>query len=195
MKDFVAVGSLLPSKNGRITEPELNYSKSVSFNFQGNIIQLIPVWSLWVIFTVRKKHCKKKMKFSLEDVFSKWEQKQSPRDVPRKGVLKICSKFTGEDPCGSAVPVKLLCKFIEITLLHGCSPVNLLHIFRTAFLKAWFPPRRWAPLPTFVAGDKFGGNYHRWWLGRSISKSFDIQRPSSSPNQMSFLLCQKRRKD
>ena len=108
MKDFVAVGSLLPSKNGRITEPELNYSKSVSFNFQGNIIQLIPVWSLWVIFTVRKKHCKKKMKFSLEDVFSKWEQKQSPRDVPRKGVLKICSKFTGEDPCGSAVPVKLL---------------------------------------------------------------------------------------
>ena len=26
---------------------------------------------------------------------------------------------------------KLLCNFIEITLRHGCSPVNLLHIFRT----------------------------------------------------------------
>ena len=26
-------------------------------------------------------------------------------------------------------------KFIEITLRHGCSPVNLHHIFRTAFLK------------------------------------------------------------
>ena len=26
-------------------------------------------------------------------------------------------------------------KFIEITLQHGCSPVNLLHIFRTAFSK------------------------------------------------------------
>ena len=25
--------------------------------------------------------------------------------------------------------------FIEITLRHGCSPVNLLHIFRTAFVK------------------------------------------------------------
>ena len=25
--------------------------------------------------------------------------------------------------------------FIEITLLHGCSPVNLLHIFRTTFPK------------------------------------------------------------
>ena len=27
----------------------------------------------------------------------------------------------------------LLCNFIEITLRHGCSPVNLLHIFRTPF--------------------------------------------------------------
>ena len=31
--------------------------------------------------------------------------------------------------------VALLCNFIEITLRHGCSPVNLLHIFRTAFTK------------------------------------------------------------
>ena len=29
----------------------------------------------------------------------------------------------------------LLCNFIEITLRHGCSPVNLLHIFRTPFSK------------------------------------------------------------
>ena len=39
-----------------------------------------------------------------------------------KGVLKISSKFTGEYPCRSA-------------LRHGCSPVNLLHVFRTSFLK------------------------------------------------------------
>ena len=31
--------------------------------------------------------------------------------------------------------IKLLCNFIEITLRHGCSPVNLLHISRTPFLK------------------------------------------------------------
>ena len=31
--------------------------------------------------------------------------------------------------------VKLLCNFIEITLRHGCSPVNLLQIFRTPFRK------------------------------------------------------------
>ena len=29
----------------------------------------------------------------------------------------------------------LLCNFIEITLRHGCSPVNLLHIFRRPFYK------------------------------------------------------------
>ena len=42
-----------------------------------------------------------------------------------KGVLKICSKFTGEHPCRSAISIKL----------QRCSPVNLLHIFRTPFPK------------------------------------------------------------
>ena len=50
-----------------------------------------------------------------------------------KGILKICSKFTGEYPCQSAISIKLLCNFIEITHRHGCSPINLLHIFRTPF--------------------------------------------------------------
>ena len=52
-----------------------------------------------------------------------------------KVVLKVCSKCTGEHPCRSAISIKLLCNFIEITFRHGCSPVNLLHIFRTPFLK------------------------------------------------------------
>ena len=50
-------------------------------------------------------------------------------------LLKICSKFTGEHLCQSAISIKLLCNFIEIALRHGCSPVKLLHIFRTPFLK------------------------------------------------------------
>ena len=29
----------------------------------------------------------------------------------------------------------VLCNFIEIVLLHECSPVNLLHLFRTPFFK------------------------------------------------------------
>ena len=52
-----------------------------------------------------------------------------------KGVLKICSKFTGEHPCRSAMSIKLQSKLIEITLRHGCSPKNLQHIFKTLFLK------------------------------------------------------------
>ena len=43
----------------------------------------------------------------------------------------MCSKFTGEHPCRRAISIKL--HFIEIILLHGCSPVNLLYIFRILF--------------------------------------------------------------
>ena len=50
-----------------------------------------------------------------------------------KGVLKICSKSTAEHPCRSVISIKLLCNVIEITLQHGCSPVNLLHIFSFVF--------------------------------------------------------------
>ena len=49
--------------------------------------------------------------------------------------LKICSKFSGEHPRRSAISIKLQSNFIEIALLHGCSPVHLLHIFRTPFPK------------------------------------------------------------
>ena len=41
----------------------------------------------------------------------------------------------GGHPCQSVFSIKLLCKFIEITLRHGFSPINLLHISRTPFLK------------------------------------------------------------
>ena len=50
-----------------------------------------------------------------------------------KGVLKICSKFTGEHPCRSVNSIKFQSNFIEIALRYGCSPVNLLQIFRTPF--------------------------------------------------------------
>ena len=52
-----------------------------------------------------------------------------------KGALEICSKFTGEHPCRSAISIKMLWIFIEITLRHVCYTINLLHIFRTPFLK------------------------------------------------------------
>ena len=59
-----------------------------------------------------------------------------PELFPGKdGVLKICSKFTGEHPCQSTISIKLIYNFIEITIRQECSPVNLLHISRTSFLK------------------------------------------------------------
>ena len=57
------------------------------------------------------------------------------RSYSGKGVLKICSNFTGEHQCQSEISIKLPRNFIEITLRDGCSPVNLLHIFRTLFSK------------------------------------------------------------
>ena len=53
-----------------------------------------------------------------------------PEEFLGKGVLKICSKFTGDQLYGSEILIKLL------TLRHECSPVNLLHIFRTPLLKS-----------------------------------------------------------
>ena len=47
------------------------------------------------------------------------KQKQPSTGALTKSVMKICSKFTGEHPCR-----------------HGCSPVNLLHIFITLFVRA-----------------------------------------------------------
>ena len=53
----------------------------------------------------------------------------------QKDVLSIYSKFTGVHQCRNVISIKLWSNFIEITLLHVYSPVNLLHIFRTTFYK------------------------------------------------------------
>ena len=58
-----------------------------------------------------------------------------PEVLLEKGALKICSKFPGEHPCWSVIWIKMQINFIEITFRHGCSPVNLVHIFRATFSK------------------------------------------------------------
>ena len=82
-----------------------------------------------------------KLFLALQDIWEKVMKQQHPyrsrsshpEVFLRKGVLKICSKFTGEPPYRSAISIKLQSNFIEIALRHGYSPVNLLHIFRTLF--------------------------------------------------------------
>ena len=67
------------------------------------------------------------------------QTRSSPPEVFfRKGFLKIWSKFTGEHPYRSVISIKLQSNFIETTLRHGCSSLNLLHIFRTPFYKSTY---------------------------------------------------------
>ena len=60
--------------------------------------------------------------------------RSSPSEVfSEKYALKICSKLAGKHTCRNVISIKLQSNFIEITLRHGCSPVNLLSIFRTPY--------------------------------------------------------------
>ena len=47
--------------------------------------------------------------------------------------LQLYSKYTGEQPCGNVISVKLVCNFTETALPHGCFPVYLLYISKTYF--------------------------------------------------------------
>ena len=77
--------------------------------------------TVWKRFSGASEPCQT----SKMELFAKIVCRSSPPEVfLRKSVLKICSKFTGEHPCRSV-----------ITLRHGCSPANLLHVLRTPFLK------------------------------------------------------------
>ena len=44
----------------------------------------------------------------------------SPEVFLEKGVPKVCSKFTGKQPCRSVISIKLQDNFNEITHRHGC---------------------------------------------------------------------------
>ena len=66
-------------------------------------------------------------------IFLQSVRSRHPEVFFEKGVLKICSKFTGEHPCRSVISIKLQSNLTETILRHGCSPVNLLHIFRIPF--------------------------------------------------------------
>ena len=103
---------------------------------------------MWFLYTKRKKELITTDQVSNPPILSKYlkgacflkafcqnnnVQKQPPRGVLKKRCSDICSKFTGEVPCPSVISIKLQSNFIEIKLRHGCSPVNLLHIFRISF--------------------------------------------------------------
>ena len=54
-----------------------------------------------------------------------------PEMFLRKGVLKICSKYTGEHPYRSAISIKLPWKLVPLkySILHRCSIAFIIHNF------------------------------------------------------------------
>ena len=60
-----------------------------------------------------------------------------------KGVLKICSKLTGEHRCQSAISIKLLCNFIEIALWHGSFSCKFAAYFQNAYCFWLFNMWKW----------------------------------------------------
>ena len=69
-------------------------------------------------------------------VFS-FHRSSHPEVFAEKGVLKICSKITGEHPCRSVISIKLQSNVAKQSKCKATlsKSVNLLHIFRTLFTK------------------------------------------------------------
>ena len=95
------------------------------FSSQQSYINNIRLSSIRLIRSLFETHFRC-LTFRALTVFKK--SRSSPPEVSlRKGILKICNKFTAEHQCRSVISINLL---IEIALRPGYSPVNLLHIFR-----------------------------------------------------------------
>ena len=99
---------------------------------------------VWIInFVVKRKNeCISKIQeYSEKKTNAIWEnlrnilQKQPSRGVLREKSSENMQQITGERPYRSVISIKLLCNFTETTLRHGCSPVNLQHIFSTPTYK------------------------------------------------------------
>ena len=95
-----------------------------------------PAQSFMESFIYRSSHPEVFLGKGILKIWSKFTGEDSCRsEISIKLLLKICSKFTGEHSCQSAISIKLLYNFIEVILWQRCSPVNMLHISRTSFHK------------------------------------------------------------
>ena len=74
----------------------------------------------------------------IEFQYSRRFRSSHPEVFLVKSVLEKCSKFTGGHSCQSVSLTKLQSNFIEIILLYGCSPVNVLHAtYLKMFIRAY----------------------------------------------------------
>ena len=132
----------------------------ITFIDQDNKTNLIPAYFTWFLELLWNNNKVYLTKYALDGfhvMYLHWFMRDSPifwkqkmravngkisisrsslsRVVLGKGVLKICTKFTGEHPYCSAISIKSQSDFTEIALRHGSSPVNLVHVFRILFSK------------------------------------------------------------
>ena len=89
-------------------------------------------------------------------------KKQPPRGVPRKSYSENMQQIYGRTPMPKCDFNRS--NFIEITLRDGCSPVNLLHIFRTPFPR---DTSGWLLLIYVVSSEKDG-----WGTGKKKQIKF-----------------------
>ena len=97
-------------------------------DFVVNNVNLMVAKLITCIYTQLFPFCRISEAFDITCIF----RSSPPKVLLGKSVLKLYSKCTAEFPCLRVISIKL---HIEFTLWHGCSPVILLHIFRTYFPK------------------------------------------------------------
>ena len=99
------------------------------------------------------------------------QQKQPFRGVPIvKGVLKICSKFSGEHPCRSVISIKFRSNFIEITTSAWVFSCKFAAFFRTPFTKntsGWLLLKQFITWKRTLSRKHHGANYQT-----NLSKTF-----------------------
>ena len=86
-------------------------------------------------------------------------QRQPLGVVLKKSYSENMQQIYRKHLCQSVISIKLQSNFIEITLCHGCFPVNLLHIFRTPFLKN---TSGWLLLNIFFYGNNISLSDCNW---------------------------------
>ena len=146
------------------------WQEKVSHNLEKKLIKFSQKRGK-ITYLYKSAHTDFSLHFFLTVFLNAYNASSHPEMFLGKGVLKICSKFTGEHPCRSAISKKMQSNFIEIALRHGCSPVNLLHIFRTRFSRN--------------TSGRLLLMQARWWLYIHLEKD---SVPSFSVSMSRFLL-------
>ena len=78
---------------------------------------------------------------TFETITEKMFRSSRPEVFLAKGVLKICSKFTGEHPCRSVISIKLQSNGF---LLYVCF-ILVEHLFLRTLMECWFCNDQYSP--------------------------------------------------